>query len=102
MTRPTDIPIVLINERDPFNMGFRRFVREDDSQLEGMYLKLHASGLLLEQRFYHIGRQHGIWFSHFKNGILLNRTRLKKDGSLTGYYIGRKVDDTLSSAYKED
>ncbi len=100
MPAKEDIPIVLINERDPFNMGFRHFVREDDSQLEGIKLKLHASGLLLEQRFYQLGQQHGIWPTYFHNGINSCQNTWYESRNSVNYYIGRNINDTLAKSWK--
>jgi hypothetical protein len=98
-----DIPIVLTKDTDPWGMTLCYFTLEmNPKQIEGLRLKKHVSGIILEERFYRASAQHGLWPTYFRNGILSNRSTLKADGSPTGYYIGRNANDTLSSAWKED
>lgn len=100
MTHPTDIPIVLVKETDPWGMAFCYYTWETNPrEYEGFWQKIHVSGILLEHRSYIKKTQHGLWPTYFRNGILSNRSTLDMDGGPVGYYIGRYADDTMSSRF---
>ncbi len=101
MAHPADIPIVRVKETDPWGMSFIYYTWEmNPREYEGLWQKMHVSGVLLEHRYYHKKTQHGLWPTYFRNGILSNYLTLDVDSKPTGYYIGRKTDDNLSASWK--